>query len=583
MLYISLDRAYQGFMKYFYQPIHIDVKEIISKAYKATSPVMNPLDQLELNFNQLELKLVNFRTFLRYLQLYFQLLKIFIRIDKDRNGTLSFNEYKSCINEFKARGITIDNAKESFHQIPKANVKVITFNEFASWAFNNSLNLDDLDINSNKSKKLYRNLSWYQKVISLPITNSQEHINQRNKLYNKWTSKANDRLATSTPVLNISTIRKLICKYLNSKISRISSKMVKKCNSKAFNITMKEIERLNIIKEKTKQIKQLEKDKINASLRTAIKKTKRKLPKKQKQIEKHVFQYYLKTMKQMLEYYYLFRIIDQDYSDHISFMEFEAVVPKLEEIGLTIKNSRDMFDQIDESAGGTISFEEFLNYAVKNQLQINLNKLNKSFNTETPSIRNTSINPNNNVNTSSQDILNNNEEDDNINDLTIDQTMDDPFYEEPAVSIGYVDDDGEEPQQQQQQEVIEEVNENFINQEEEEDVNENYLNQEEEEVNDHDNQQIEEVNDNQEEGDEMFIQEDNVVIDDNNAQIEEEFQQLDDEEFQQQDDVLDIVEDIQQDDQIDDNFDENIDIEQEVEEQEISIDNENINNVSEQE
>jgi Ca2+-binding EF-hand superfamily protein len=87
-------------------------------------------------------------------------------------------------------------------------------------------------------------------------------------------------------------------------------------------------------------------------------------------IERNEFRVFLVFLRQFLEYYEMFSIINSDHDHYIELEEFQAALPKLQNWGVKIENPEETFKEIDTDNGGRIRFDEFCKWAIKHNLDI---------------------------------------------------------------------------------------------------------------------------------------------------------------------------------------------------------------------
>ncbi len=61
----------------------------------------------------------------------------------------------------------------------------------------------------------------------------------------------------------------------------------------------------------------------------------------------------------------MFTKIDKTGDKKISVDEFSAAVPLMEQFGIKIDNPKKMFNEIDSTKSGTITFDEFCSFIIK--------------------------------------------------------------------------------------------------------------------------------------------------------------------------------------------------------------------------
>lgn len=87
-------------------------------------------------------------------------------------------------------------------------------------------------------------------------------------------------------------------------------------------------------------------------------------------IEKNEFRTFLVFLRQYSEYYEMFELIDQQHDRKISFEEFQVAVPIMQKWGIEIDDPKEAFDSIDTSQGGQIMFDEFCDWAINKNLNL---------------------------------------------------------------------------------------------------------------------------------------------------------------------------------------------------------------------
>ena len=82
------------------------------------------------------------------------------------------------------------------------------------------------------------------------------------------------------------------------------------------------------------------------------------------------FRYILIYLRQYLEYYAMFCRMDTSDDFKINFDEFKKGIPMMEKCGVKIKNPKDEFEKIDKNKSGNIMFDEFAEFAIKKNLDL---------------------------------------------------------------------------------------------------------------------------------------------------------------------------------------------------------------------
>lgn len=87
-------------------------------------------------------------------------------------------------------------------------------------------------------------------------------------------------------------------------------------------------------------------------------------------VEFHEFRYLLVYLRQYAEYFVMFNRIDSGDDKKVNLSEFKMALPQLKEWGVKIDDPQATFNEIDTNGGGEILFEEFVNWAIKKQLDL---------------------------------------------------------------------------------------------------------------------------------------------------------------------------------------------------------------------
>jgi len=87
-------------------------------------------------------------------------------------------------------------------------------------------------------------------------------------------------------------------------------------------------------------------------------------------VEFSEFRLLLVYLRHYFELWQMFGNLDTGNDNRIDLAEFTAAVPKIEEWGLKIENPGAEFAEIDTNSGGQILFDEFSEWAIKKQLDL---------------------------------------------------------------------------------------------------------------------------------------------------------------------------------------------------------------------
>lgn len=96
----------------------------------------------------------------------------------------------------------------------------------------------------------------------------------------------------------------------------------------------------------------------------------KKKPKKNETIDKGEFRVFLIALRQRLEYFQAFQAIDENHDGLLDLDEFLQAVPMMEKwVGKMDRPEKD-FKLIDRDGGGQIEFDEFCNWSIKKNLDL---------------------------------------------------------------------------------------------------------------------------------------------------------------------------------------------------------------------
>lgn len=87
-------------------------------------------------------------------------------------------------------------------------------------------------------------------------------------------------------------------------------------------------------------------------------------------IERNEFRYFLCYLRQYIEYYEMFSIVNTDGDKYLDIDEFKKAIPQFEKWGIKITNPEKTFKEIDLDKGGVIRFDEFCHWAIKAKLDL---------------------------------------------------------------------------------------------------------------------------------------------------------------------------------------------------------------------
>lgn len=92
-------------------------------------------------------------------------------------------------------------------------------------------------------------------------------------------------------------------------------------------------------------------------------------------IELNEFRYFLCFFRKFLEFWEMYCLINRDGNSRITFEEFEAGEEYYEKWGMKRGNIVDIFKKIDKDKSQTIKFDEFIEWAYDNNLNLDQNDI----------------------------------------------------------------------------------------------------------------------------------------------------------------------------------------------------------------
>ena len=109
---------------------------------------------------------------------------------------------------------------------------------------------------------------------------------------------------------------------------------------------------------------------VNQAFKVAKTKQKAKSKYSDDYVEWMEFRIILVYLRQYFEYYVMFCRIDTSNNFKIDLNEFKKAIPTLEKWGIKVENPQAEFKKIDNNNSGSIMFDEFCNYAIQKNLDL---------------------------------------------------------------------------------------------------------------------------------------------------------------------------------------------------------------------
>lgn len=323
-------------------------KQVIMRAFNAAKGTNQSGNKAQ---NDDYVDISEFRMFLLYLRQYLELWVMFDAIDTNKDKRIEKAEFASALNLISKWGLKIDNPDSIFSEIDRDGGGMILFDEFAHWAIQHKLDLDDDDdapdagagsgliAGAPKPKAGVKKaaptaatpaakaIDWADVAKKLPWGADEESVKRRKKLFKVFDPNGNGLLSLAEVDKGVGEDLKMgdvICKAVIIRAFQ-ASKTVNQSESKAANDDY---------------------------------------------VDFTEFRTLLLYLRQYLELWVMFEAIDTNKDKRIDASEFAAAAKLVESWGMTIKEPAEVFAEIDGDGGGMILFDEFADWAIRKQLDL---------------------------------------------------------------------------------------------------------------------------------------------------------------------------------------------------------------------
>jgi len=248
-----------------------DVKPVILRAFNAAKNLNGTQTGPMADFIQY----IEFRAVLSFLRQYFEYWVMFDRIDTSRDHRIDFNEFERALAEIKKWGIVVRDPRAAFDEIDVNHQGIILFGEFANWAIENSLDLEN-DDNDEESKGLLHSQESFS-------VNPTRGTSQARNPKQKAPASTDESASLRSPASRDSTMS-LSRASLDSK-RRNGSTKEKKATSPQAQVLSRKTPGFNMYQESLRSISSTEssprkKDPLSAARNIASKSKKAKAPKR---------------------------------------------------------------------------------------------------------------------------------------------------------------------------------------------------------------------------------------------------------------------------------------------------------------
>lgn len=309
-------------------------------AYKAAREV----DQGDPDDNDSYVEFSEFRILLVSLRRYFELYAAFDAMDKGDDNRLSIEEFKGSVSILTEWGVNVEDPETTFSKIDTNGGGQVLFGEFAEWALRAGLDYDKtmdegdakavamaVEIEVEEEPEVYveeeskievKELDFAQIAEELPVSNSAEDKKKRKDIFTGIDVSGNGHLS-------LAEIQGGLLSLLGGEIADMTPA-----------ITM------------------------------AYKMTKDTNGKNGDYVERPEMKTLMIALRRYIEIYVAFEAIDENNDRRIDLDEFLKAVPVIEGWGVKLGFPTEEFDCMDSNDGEKILFDEFCEWAIKQDLDV---------------------------------------------------------------------------------------------------------------------------------------------------------------------------------------------------------------------
>ena len=140
--YLSLAEVDKGCDDILQLHALFDAKPVIMRAFQAAKGA-NDRKSKSKGHGPDYVEKCEFRLLLVYLRQYFELWQMFDEIDSSDDRRVSIDEFKKAVPKLESWGVKITDAQATFSEIDTNGGGIILFDEFAHWALEKQLDLED--------------------------------------------------------------------------------------------------------------------------------------------------------------------------------------------------------------------------------------------------------------------------------------------------------------------------------------------------------------------------------------------------------------------------------------------------------
>ena len=142
--YLSLAEVDKGVRDVLNLHELFDVKPVVMRAFQAAKNANSKKNKKNSHGPDF-VEFCEFRLLLVYLRMYLEMWEMFDQVDTSDDGRVSKEEFKQAIPLIERWGVKIEDPEATFAKIDADGGGMLLFSEFASWAIEQGLDLEDDD------------------------------------------------------------------------------------------------------------------------------------------------------------------------------------------------------------------------------------------------------------------------------------------------------------------------------------------------------------------------------------------------------------------------------------------------------
>eukprot|EP00992_Anisonema_acinus_P010634 TRINITY_DN6733_c1_g1_i11.p1 TRINITY_DN6733_c1_g1~~TRINITY_DN6733_c1_g1_i11.p1 ORF type:complete len:480 (+),score=88.83 TRINITY_DN6733_c1_g1_i11:54-1493(+) len=344
--YLSLAEVDKGLRDIVQLDDVFDCKPAIIRAFNAAKNVHKGRSRLGPDF----VTRSEFRLLCVYLRRYFELFVMFDRMDQNDDRRLGFGEFTDALPQLEKWGVHVYYPEAQFNQIDKNGGGMILFDEFADWAIQYSLDIEDDDDDPDDDFQNFgSNLSSMHMGQGGPPKRMKGHFTRgRTFDYNKLA----EAMPSGRSRLEFARRDEMFRLFDPNGNGYLSLAEVDK--------GIRDILRLDDLFDAKPAIMRAFQASKNAH------KGRSRLG--ADYVTRSEFRLLLEYLRRYFELFVMFDRVDEGDDRRINEQEFISAGHKLEAWGLTVADLPGEFKKVDKNGGGQILFQEFCDWALEKHL-----------------------------------------------------------------------------------------------------------------------------------------------------------------------------------------------------------------------